>query len=152
MAWIHQFKYNRRIDLGRDLARLAARAFVDRRLERVREEGWPLVPVPLHWRRKGWRRFNQAKEIALPLGKELGLPVKDVLRRVRATRTQTRLSRKERQQNLRGAFRIRGAIDGWPGAVLVDDVLTTGSTVDECARMLVSAGVQNVVVVTVMRG
>ena len=152
MQLVHEFKYGRRIELARDLANLAIRAFEDSRLDAAREGKWPLVPVPLHWTRRGWRRFNQAAEIALPVGRALGLPVKEVLRRVRATKTQTRLSRKQRQQNLRGAFRLRFPLEGWPGAVLIDDVLTTGSTVNECARVLKEGGVQKVVVVTVMRG
>ncbi|GAA5482324.1 ComF family protein [Haloferula sargassicola] len=152
MELVHQFKYGRCIDLARDLAGLALKAFSDPRLQPALEERWPLVPVPLHWRRRGWRRFNQALEIARPLGRELGLPVVAALKRVRATRTQTRLSRKERQRNLRGAFRLAAAVDAWRGAVLIDDVFTTGSTVNECARVLTQAGVQKVVVVTVMRG
>lgn len=152
MELVHQFKYGRRIELARDLAMLARRAFDDPRLEVAVKQRWPLVPVPLHWRRRGWRRFNQALEIASPLGRALDLPVIEVLRRTKATPTQTRLSRKERQKNLRGAFQLRREVGAWPGAILVDDVFTTGSTVHECARVLTKGGVQKVVVVTVMRG
>lgn len=153
MDLVHEFKYSRRIELAEALAGLARRAFdEDPRLAEAVAGSWPLVPVPLHWRRHGWRQFNQAREIARPLGEWLGMPVIRALKRTRATRTQTRLSRRERQQNLRGAFALRRDVSGWPGAVLVDDVFTTGSTVHECARVLRRGGVQKVVVVTVMRG
>jgi len=152
MRLVREFKYGRRLELGRELGRLAADAFADPRLEQARSGGWPLVPVPLHRRREAWRQFNQAGEIARELGRVLGLPCRDELRRVRATVTQTRLSRRERQRNLRGAFRLARGDRPGPGAVLVDDVFTTGSTVDECARVLRSGGIQKVVVVTAMRG
>jgi ComF family protein len=110
------------------------------------------VPVPLHRRRLRWRQFNQAREIARPLGTALGLPVAGLLRRIRPTMTQTRLNRRQRQRNLKGAFEAVGALEGLEGVVLVDDVFTTGSTVNECSRVLRRAGVQKVVVVTAMRG
>lgn len=149
---VHELKYGRRLELGRELAGLAARAFEDPRLDEARASGWPLVPVPLHPSRRRWRHFNQAEEIARPLGRLVGLPVAHALRRVRRTVAQTRLTRAERQRNLRGAFEpARGWRPG-EGAVLVDDVFTTGSTGHECARVLRRAGAQKVVVVTVMRG
>jgi ComF family protein len=121
----------------------------------VLDEKWPLVPVPLHRSRLEFRHFNQALEIAGPMGRELGLPVVEALRRIRATETQTRLTRNQRLENLRGAFKASAAGERWPqkaGAVLVDDVLTTGSTVDACAKALKKAGFRRVFVVTVMRG
>jgi hypothetical protein len=116
-----------------------------------------LVPVPLHRRRKLWRHFNQAEEIARALGRATGLPLCPALARIRATGSQVRLTRAQRLSNLRGAFELSraGAVFAAtkpPGAVVVDDVFTTGATTDECARVLRRAGVQKVVVVTVMRG
>jgi len=152
MEMIHEFKYLRRIHHAGTLGLLARRAFDDPRLSAARAGCWPLVPVPLHRQRLGWRQFNQAEEIARPLGKMLGLPVISALRRIRPTPTQTRLSRSQRQKNLKGAFSLNCEVRDWSGAILVDDVFTTGSTVHECARVLRSGGLQNVVVVTVMRG
>lgn len=158
LEMIHQLKYQRRIYLGAELGRLAARVFQeDPRLIQALEEKWPLVPVPLHRRRKLWRYFNQAEEIALPLSHLTGLPYCKGLLRLRGTDSQTRLSRAQRLKNLRGAFGIsrvgRDFFRGKPaGALLVDDVFTTGATADECARILRREGVQKVVVVTVMRG
>ena len=158
LQMIHELKYLRRSHLAVELGRMGARAFVDDpRLARIREEKWPLVPVPLHRRRLLWRHFNQAEEIARSLGRHTGLPVRRLLSRLRRTDSQTRLTRAQRLKNLRGAFAISReggefVAEKPPGAILVDDVFTTGATTDECARVLRRAGVQKVVVVTVMRG
>ena len=157
LGLIHRLKYGRQIHLARELGRLASEAFADQRLAPALEGNWPLVPVPLHRSRMRHRHFNQSAEISRTLAAHTGLPVLHALRRIRRTDTQTQLSRKERLANLRGAFVITRqgmrSIESAPGgAVLVDDVLTTGSTVNECAKVLRSAGFREVVVVTVMRG
>ncbi|MBK1825726.1 ComF family protein [Haloferula rosea] len=152
MELIRDLKYSRQLHVAGEVARLVERAFSDGRLGEAIAGRWPLIPVPLHRRRLHWRQFNQAREIALPLGKFVGLPVVDGLKRIRPTVTQTRLSRRQRQQNLKGAFEAQKELGGAPGVVLVDDVFTTGSTVNECSRVLRKAGVQKVVVVTAMRG
>jgi len=154
---IHRLKYNREIHLAGELGRLARESFADPRLAQALADAWPLVPVPLHRHRLRHRHFNQAEEIARALAGPIGMPVLKALWRIRATDTQTRLSRHQRMENLRGAFAItrrgRRWIEASPhGAVLIDDVLTTGSTVNECARTLRRAGFRKVLVVTVMRG
>ena len=154
---IHRLKYARELHLAKDLGRLAAESFADPRLAPALAESWPLVPVPLHRRRFQHRFFNQAEEIARELSFISGLPVVNALARIRATEHQTSLTRAQRLENLRGAFQITrtGArvISQKPaGAVLVDDVLTTGSTVDECAKTLRRAGFKRIFIVTVMRG
>lgn len=159
---VHRLKYGREIHLARELGILACGAFEDRRLRVALEEKWPLVPVPLHWRRQRDRQFNQADEIAMVVGRETGLPVVRRLKRVRRTQTQTRLSRRQRMENLKGAFAVRKNLfwkkgnpigkEETPGVILVDDVFTTGSTVDECAKVLRKAGAGRVAVLTVMRG
>lgn len=155
---VHRLKYGREIHLARELGRLACESFTaDVRLAPALDGGWPLVPVPLHRKRLRHRHFNQAAEISLALAKRCGLPVLEALRRTRQTETQTALSRKQRMENLRGAFEITRRGQRWierapEGAVLIDDVLTTGSTVNECAKTLRRAGFKSVFVVTVMRG
>ena len=154
---IHRLKYNREIHLAPELGNLARETFADPRLEPALSGGWPLVPVPLHRKRLRHRHFNQAEEISRALATHTGLPVLAALRRVRPTETQTLLSRKQRMANLRGAFAVTNRSRSWietspAGAVLVDDVLTTGSTVHECARTLRRAGFRRIFVVTVMRG
>jgi len=157
---VHRLKYGRELHLAGELGRLASRALDDRRFSVAIAEKWPLVPVPLHLSRHRERQFNQAEEISLSISKEAELPVGNLLKRVRRTVTQTRLSRKQRMDNLKGAFAIRR---GWftknpitsleaSGVILVDDVFTTGSTVDACAKVLRKAGVKRVAVLTVLRG
>ena len=153
LQMIHHLKYLRAIHLARELAILAAEAFADPRLRPALEEKWHLVPVPLHRSRHQWRHFNQAAEIAGHLSRSTGLPVVHALRRIRKTATQTRLTRQERLANLRSAFVPASSIPAEkPGAILIDDVFTTGSTVDACAAVLRRAGYRRIAVVTVMRG
>jgi competence protein ComFC len=154
-AMIHRLKYGRGIHFADGLGRLTAEAFDDGRLGVALEEKWPLVPVPLHRGRYAWRHFNQAEEIGRSLAKRIGLPLLNGLKRTRATTTQTRLSRAQRLENLKGAFEITRAGERWPvkkGVVLVDDVLTTGSTLDACAKVLRKCGFREVVAVAAMRG
>ena len=146
-----RFKYERQYYLRRPLSDWLAEAFHgDSRLH-----GQPidaLVPVPLHSRRARERTFNQAAVLARLLARGVGLPVWPALRRVRFTDTQTALTRAERLLNLHGAF---APARRWPvtGAhlLLLDDVFTTGATVDECARVLLRAGAASVRVLTVTR-
>lgn len=154
---IHRLKYGREIHLARELGTLAAEAFMDPRLLPALDGGWPLIPVPLHRQRLRHRHFNQAGEIARVISQHVDLPVLRGLKRKRPTNTQTLLTRKQRLENLRNAFeptsQARRCIATSPqGAVLIDDVLTTGSTVHECAKVLRRAGFRKVFVVTVMRG
>jgi len=148
---IHRFKYNRQMHFGRHLADwivAAGREHMDwRGVDAV-------VPVPLHPRKKREREFNQAEYLAEAVGRAFAKPVWNRhLRRVRDTKTQTRLNREERMANLRDAFEARdaGALAG-KRVVLVDDVFTTGATLDACAKVLGVAGTAEVWVLTVARG
>jgi ComF family protein len=108
-----------------------------------------VVPVPLHWSRQWRRGFNQAHELA----SGLGLPVRGVLRRRRYTRSQTGLSADDRSANVREAFvlsRRAGLLDGLC-IVVVDDVSTTGATLEACARVLKAGGVREVRTLTAAR-
>jgi ComF family protein len=104
-----------------------------------------LVPVPLHVTRLRERGYNQALELARPLARALGIPLRhDALLRTRATPAQTGLDAKMRRRNLRGAFAV-AADFAWPDHVaLFDDVMTTGATLGEAARTLRRAGVARV--------
>lgn len=111
-----------------------------------------IVPVPLHWRRHLSRGYNQSAEIARALGRQLGLPVTRALRRRRITRAQTSLPRSQRQLNVREAFRVRRASDLKGQTVaLVDDVMTTGATLESCSRSLKEAGATTVVALVAAR-
>jgi ComF family protein len=132
---VHALKYGDRLDLAPALGRWMANAGAD-----VLKDADALVPVPLHWRRLWARRFNQSAALARAVGKARGLPVvRDALRRVKATPQQVGLSRSERALNVQGAFRVpvsgKAEVAG-RRLVLVDDVLTSGATVDACARAL----------------
>ncbi len=154
---IHRLKYGRQIHLAEELGRLSLESFDDARLAPAVSGCWPLVPVPLHRKRLQLRHFNQAAEIALILSRHTRLPVLHGLCRTRSTETQTLLTRAQRLANLRGAFSLNESARKWmekpaDGAILVDDVFTTGSTVDECAKTLRRGGFRRIFVVTVMRG
>ncbi len=132
---IHLFKYGGVETLAGPLGRMAMLAYPRRaRVDLV-------VPMPMHWWRRWRRGFNQAELLAGEVGRRAGLPVRTVVRRSRRTSPQAGLSRKARRANVRGAFRIRApeAVRG-KRVLLVDDVLTTGSTADACARALKDAG------------
>ena len=143
-AVIHAMKYEGRRSLAKPLASL------------MRERGASVfdgvactVPVPLHPSRRRHRGFNQSADLA----KHLGLPVVHALRRVRATATQADLPASQRHRNVRGAFAVTRVGYALAGAaiLLVDDVSTTGATLDACARALKAAGVAEVRALTAAR-
>ncbi|MCL5287751.1 MAG: ComF family protein [Acidobacteria bacterium] len=112
-----------------------------------------VVPVPLHATRLRERGYNQAELIARPLAKRLGLPLRTVLLvRTKPRPSKLKLTRKERWQTVRGAYAMRGdtKIDKLR-VLLVDDVFTTGATLDACAQVLRKAGASRVVGLTVAR-
>lgn len=104
-----------------------------------------IAPVPMHPAKKRRRGFNQAELLAEKLGECLGIPVMPgLVERVRATRPQKELTRRERQNNLKGAFKIRGYDVKLKKIILVDDIYTTGSTVDAIAGELLRQGAEEV--------
>lgn len=107
-----------------------------------------VVPVPLHRSKERARGFNQARLIAHVFGSRSGLKVDDVLIRTRRTRSQTALDAEQRRHNVRGAFVARRRLDGQV-VLLVDDVMTTGSTMVECALACRDVGASAVFAVTV---
>src|SRR5437764_7473034 len=147
---ILNFKYGRQIHLRHLVARWLVRALDD---ERLRERQFDaIVPVPLHPARQRERGFNQAMLLAEWLSSHLGLPLRPALERIHYTTTQTAFDRSERMQNLRGAFRLRKKADVRKLRVLlIDDVLTTGSTLSECARILKKGGARSVYAATAAR-
>jgi ComF family protein len=121
------------------------------RLQELRAE--VVVPVPLHWLRRWRRGYNQCLALAEALAARLGLPCETaLLRRTRNTPQQTTLTTTSRQENVRGAFHCReGRALGGKAVLLVDDVLTTGSTADQASRALQQAGVARVAVAVLAR-
>lgn len=140
---IHALKYGGRRSLARPLAARMRERGAD-----VLEGADLLVPVPLHRSRRRARGFNQAAELA----RHLPLPVAHLLRRRRATRPQADLPAAKRHANVRAAFvPRRGARVAGLCVVLVDDVSTTGATLEACARVLVEAGAREVRALTAAR-
>lgn len=148
---IHRFKYNREMYFEPHLADwlvAAGRQWVEWR------EVDAIVPVPLYPRKERAREFNQAERLARALGRAVGVPVlARLLRRVKETGTQTKLDAAGRRANVRDAFAAPdGAGIAGRRIVLVDDVFTTGATLDSCARVLRRQGAKDVVALTVARG
>jgi len=147
---IHQFKYNRQIHLRYLVARWLCAALDDERLRGYQFD--VIVPVPLHPARQRERGFNQASLLAELLSAHTSIRCRPLLKRIRYTTTQTALDRSERMDNLHNAFRLRKNADvRGLRVLLIDDVLTTGSTLSECARVLKRAGAISVHVATAAR-
>lgn len=109
-----------------------------------------LVPVPIHRRRRRTRGFNQAEILADIMGGYLEIPVyPDILVRDKKTRPQKELSAQERLKNLSKAFRIQNLPENIRSVLLVDDIYTTGSTIETCARTLKAAGVEHIYFVVI---
>jgi ComF family protein len=147
---VHKFKYGRKVSLGKPLGRLMAlgcREFLDGcRFDLI-------VPVPLHPKRLRWRAFNQSLLLAREISRAYRVPADPfVLRRDRPTPPQTQLPEDERRKNVRSAFSLNvdRPVDR-KSILLVDDVYTSGATVNECSRVLKRARASEVFVVTLAR-
>ena len=143
---IHALKYERRRSIAGPLGSLMRTAGA-----RVLRDADLVVPVPLHRRREYQRGFNQAEDLA----RQLGLPLAPLLKRIVFTQSQIELPKEERHRNVKDAFALapdpRSPIPDPRIVVLVDDVATTGATLDACARVLKSAGVKEVRALTAAR-
>jgi ComF family protein len=147
---VHALKYQDRTDLAPTMGRWMARAGHE-----LLKDADALIPVPLHWQRSWSRRYNQSGALARVIAAQAGIPVwGDVLQRTRQTRQQVGLSRAERSRNVQGAFSVaaekKSALQG-RRVILIDDVLTSGATVDTCARALLRARAASVDVLVFAR-
>ncbi len=147
---VHSLKYGDRLDLAPTLGGWMARAG-----RTLLGEADALVPVPLHWRRLWARRFNQSSALATVISQLSGVPIAHAaLRRVKSTVQQVGLTASERAINVQGAFRVpesaRAEVFG-RRLIVVDDVLTSGATIDACARALLRAGATQVDVLVFAR-
>jgi ComF family protein len=143
---IHLFKYGGVQPLARPFGEFLARVL-------PRDEHFDLiVPMPLHWRRRFERRFNQSALLAREISTRWDVPVRGVVGRRRATAPQAGLTNAKRRKNVAGAFRMkRGTrLDGLH-VLLVDDVLTTGASAAACSRVLKRAGAARVTVLALAR-
>jgi ComF family protein len=153
-ALVSRLKYSDHMELGHALGRMMARAGAE-----LLSDADALVPIPLHWSRLWRRRYNQSMVLARAVVQAYA-PIRDIpiqnrwLKRTKRTRHQTGLTREQRAQNLRGAFEVPVAVR--PSVVdqkivLIDDVLTTGATVNAAARALLKAGAKRVDILTFAR-
>jgi len=147
---IHLYKFSRIQTMARPLADLLVAAL-------PRDEKFDAVtPVPLHWRRQWQRGFNQSELLAREIGRRCGIPMVKVLRRARPTSAQAGLSNADRRRNVVAAFTCRRdalrrrKVQGLR-ILLIDDVMTTGSTAASCALVLKRAGAARVALLTVAR-
>lgn len=139
---IYRFKYHNR----RTYAEFYGKAIANRYGKTIR--GWNadiIVPVPIHERKRVKRGYNQAELIAKALEKELGIRADcSYLVRVANTRPQKEMDKWERKKNLENAFKLDRNVVEYRKIILVDDIYTTGSTIDECARTLMAGGAKEV--------
>lgn len=149
-ALVHGLKYGDRLEVA-----VALSAWMARAGRELLADADALVPVPLHWTRLVSRRFNQAAELTRHLSALTGVANAPLLlKRVRRTRHQVGLTRAQRLDNVTGAFRVAADRKGWVAGkrlVLVDDVLTTGATIEACCRALRRAGAARIDVLTAAR-
>ena len=150
MDAIHKFKYGRSISIGDSLGSfMAGFSFPDFDFS----EYSMFIPVPLHIQRLRDRGFNQSLLLAKKMGTKYKLPVNfSLLKRCKFTLSQTGLNKAEREKNIKGAFVIsdKKKVAG-ENIILIDDVYTTGATINECAKVLLKAGAQKVAVLTLSR-
>lgn len=125
-------------------------SFLDQ-IKQDRGVGWAIVPVPLHWQRQNWRGFNQSALIAKKLAYSLGINYIEALKRTRNTHTQTTYDAEERRINIKNAFELKYSQKLPTNILLIDDVWTTGSTLQECCYVLKKNGVKKVWGVTLAR-
>jgi ComF family protein len=134
-----RYKFGRELAAGRTLAALW------RRVPPPVARPALILPVPLHRARLRQRGYNQALELAKPLARVMGVPLRhDVLQRSRRTEAQTELDAVGRRRNVRGAFALRPGLAPPAHVAILDDVMTTGATLAECARLLKRMGVPRV--------
>lgn len=149
---IHLFKYKEKIALGRFLSSLMV-DFLKNNPEIL--DGIDMISfVPLQNNRLRERGFNQSRILAFHISKGSGIPLSDTLKKTRRTENQNELSRSRRLLNLNGAFEIKKNTGSLAGLkiLLVDDVMTTGATLNECAKTLSEAGAREIICFTLARG
>ena len=147
---LHNIKYRRRRELAVEVGRMYGQDLS----QSVRFAGIThVVPVPLHWRKQRMRGFNQSLAFAEGIAAAMEIPCPSILKRARHTPSQTRMTRSQRIENMAGAFSLHGP-ERLKGAhvLLVDDVLTTGATLEACALVLQGADLSAISVATIACG
>lgn len=147
---VYRFKYNNRRYCGDIFAEEIVRCFAGKIQRWEIDE---IIPVPLHPSRQRKRGFNQAEILAAGISRRTGIPVKtDVLFRIRKTDPQKQLGMRDRKRNIRGAFGVSKKWRPCRNILLIDDIYTTGSTLESAAYLLKKAGAENVFFLTISIG
>ncbi|MDR0953546.1 MAG: ComF family protein [Elusimicrobiota bacterium] len=148
-ALVHAFKYEKYIHIAKFFTPIIYKTYLK---NPEYFEADLIVPVPIHKSRLKQRGFNQATLLASGLSAKIDVPLLEVLVRKRKTKSQTSLGRKARQENIKEAFICPSpALVKRKAILLIDDVCTTGATLEECAKVLKAAGAREVVALTVLR-
>lgn len=156
---IHQYKYNFIFDVGEILGKVVSGKLLSSKLKdknNIIPDFDIVVPVPLHKKRKAWRGFNQSEVLGKVIAKKLNIKIeKNILIRKRYTIPQMELGREQRLNNLKGVF-VLGAIHELSlrgkNILLVDDITTTGATLEECAKVLKLCGTKKVWAIVLAKG
>ncbi len=153
---VYQFKYKPHVtDLQKTLLEFFYEGLIQKEMcYRLLQEGGVFIPIPLHKARFRKRGYNQAQLLAAGLSKKFDLPMLDCLERVKNTKTQVGLSKEDREENIHGAFALKKNVrlTDIKQVFLVDDVVTSGATLKEAAKILKKAGVKRVWGVTLAHG
>lgn len=149
---IEIYKYKFIEELSLDLIQSLTNEIQNQGLKNFFQE-FVLIPVPLHKKRFFWRGFNQSELLATSLSQKLDIPInKELVQRIKNTKPQTKLTADERKKNLVEAFSVHTDQNYKQKFLLIDDVITTGSTLNEIAKVLKQAGAQEVWAATVAHG
>jgi ComF family protein len=149
---IHNFKYNHALGLKKVLEDLLVEA-IKRSPRYARDDNFIISFTPLHHRRLAERGFNQAELLAQTVSKKLKIPCESLLIKIKSTKRQVGLTGDIRRKNLTGVFKLKNSIDVNKKQILIiDDITTTGTTLNECAKVLRAAGAKEVWGLVVARG
>jgi competence protein ComFC len=149
---IKKLKYSFARELGEVLGEIAGRFFEKAERPEFNLPSFTVIPVPLHKKRLNWRGFNQAEIIARYLAEKFGLPFSGYLLRIKYQKPQAKLGEAERKENIKGCFAWSGKNPCGKNILLIDDVATTGSTLDEAAGVLKTAGSKKVWGLVIAKG
>ncbi|GAI01499.1 unnamed protein product [marine sediment metagenome] len=138
---IHHFKYRKKTKLAVFLGRAMASII---KSDHFLKNADIIVPVPLFWWKNLRRGYNQAALLSEIISQECDIKINDIMRRIKNTKTQTKLNEEKRRKNVLNAFALKSNGIKDKIVLLVDDVMTTGATINECARVLKNAGAKEV--------
>lgn len=147
---IHKYKYEGKSYMYKSFGESMLRTLLNENLNNFDV----IVPIPLHRKRKSERGYNQSELLAKYLSQRLNIPLdKHNLKRIKRTNVQNKLDRLGRQENVKNAFKVADkGVFKYKSILLVDDIFTTGATVNECSKVLLECGAKEIIVITIATG